>query len=579
MLTVLRVGNLALVDELELQLGPGLTMVTGETGAGKSLIAGALSLLAGGKASKELIRRGTDLAFVEGVFDLGDCVDDLQAMATLGVRVGADGILVLRRELRSEGRGRTLINGLVSSLSLLEQIGQRLLSIQSQDQQRQLARPGFSGEFLDGVLGLDDEVAAMEAALTGHRSLADDLALRNQEEELARQQMEMWEYQHRELTEAGLDPDEQAVLAEKLAMGRNARNLLDGATVCRQSLTEGETNAQGLLGSAESVLAPLAADSSGLAAILDMIRVASANTAEAAADLERFLDQMELDPARLDEMETRESLYRELVRKYNRDVDGLIELRDELSRRITRQGRAATDLAELGKAVERARERVQEQARLLHGLRLEGAPKVARQAVGIIRGLALPELDLGFHVAPIPDTQGWIDVDGVKCMAGPRGADRIDLWARTNKGEAPGDVARIASGGEKSRIFLGLSVMDDPTGGNPLRLYDEIDAGLGMDNAVPVAEQLVRLSEKGQVVCITHLPTVACRGGAHWRVFKNQVDERTVLRAEALDEQGRVLETARLLGGDAVEQDVSESQLNYARQLLAGSGRSASGIG
>lgn len=577
MLAVLRVGNLALVDELELHFGPGLTMITGETGAGKSLIAGALSLLAGGKAGKELVRRGTELAFVEGVFDLADRPDERRLLAGLGVRIGGDGILVLRREVPSDGRGRTLINGLVSSLALLEQIGQRLLSIQSQDQQRQLSRPGFAGEFLDGVLGLGDELGEMQRSLAEYRRVADQLAFRNQEEELARQQLDIWQYQHRELHEAALDPAEQAQLAERLALGRNARGLLEAATVCRQHLTEGEPNAGQSLGKAESVLAPLAGKSADLASILDMIRIAVANTAEAAADLERFLDKLELDPGRLDEMEARESLYRELGRKYNRDTEGLIELRDELADRIARQESAASDLAELRDLVESARDRVRGEARRLHELRLEGAPEVARRAAGIIRGLALPDLDLGFHVLPDEGPGGWVDLEGVACTAGPRGSDRIEMWVRTNQGEAPGDVSRIASGGEKSRIYLGLSVLTDPDAGSPLRLYDEIDAGLGMDNAVPVAEQLVRLSENGQVVCITHLPTVACRGDAHWRVYKKQVDGRTVLRTEALDGPGRIRETARLLGGDAVDQDVSESQLNYASQLLAGSGRSASG--
>ena len=577
MLRVLRVGNLALVDELELRLGPGLTMITGETGAGKSLIAGALSLLAGGKSEKGMVRHGTDSAFVEGVFDLGDRPEDREALAALGVRIGLDDVLVLRRELRSEGRGRTLINGLFSSQALLEQIGQRLVLVQSQDQPRQLARPGFAGEFLDRALGLETELEEMETALTAYSRLAGDLARRSQEEEFAREQMEIWEYQFRELAGAGLDPEEPALLSEQLALGRNARALLEGAAACRDNLTEGEGNARSCLGSAESALAPLADKSPRLSAVLSLIREAQANTSEAAADLERFLDKLDLDPAHLDETEEREALYRELGRKYRRDVAGLLDLKADLAQRIERQGRATSDLVELTAAVAQAGAELEAHAENLHRHRKEGAPEVAREAAAVIRRLALPDLELEFTVEPAEDPEGWIQMGGRKCRVGKRGADRIGLKARTNRGEAPGEVSRIASGGERSRIFLGLSVVGEIPRVRPLLLFDEIDAGLGMDNAVPVADLLGRLADSGQVLCITHLPTVASRGNSHWKVHKEAVGGRTVLRVEELDHSGRVRETARLLGGDALDVDVSESQLHYARQLLSGMSRSASG--
>ena len=196
MLQELRVGNLALVEDLCLPLGAGLTMLTGETGAGKSLVAGALSLLAGAKADRGLIREGEELAWVEGVFDLGDRPDTAAKLTSQGVRLANDGVLVLRRELRREGRGRVLINGLVSSLALLEQIGGSLLSIQSQDQQRQLNRPAFAQEFLDEMLGLGDDLDRMNELRARWQELSEKLHGRRQEEEFARQQLEMWQYQH-----------------------------------------------------------------------------------------------------------------------------------------------------------------------------------------------------------------------------------------------------------------------------------------------------------------------------------------------------------------------------------------------
>lgn len=569
MLQELRVGNLALVDDLVLPLDTGLTILTGETGAGKSLIAGALSLLAGGRGDKEAIRQGEDLAFVEGVFDLSDRPELQREVRGLGIRLGADQMLVLRRELRREGRGRVLINGLVSSLVLLEQIGPQLLSVQSQDQQRVLSRSGFARDFLDAVLGLGprkDEVAAGLAVLNG---LAEQLVSRRQEAEFARQQLEMWEYQLRELEDAGLDPQEEASLGEKIALGRNSRALLEGAAQALDALTEGETNARHLLGTAASALAPLARTSPRLEAVLGLIRDAEAAAEDGAGDLERFLDAVDVDPSRLDEMEERHALYATLRRKYGREVPELLDLQESLLERVKRQRSADADIDALAAEVEVARGGLAALAAELRGLRQEGARKVAARAEDVIRPLALPELELAFAVEPRLDPEGQVELDGARCRITGSGADRVTLLARTNRGEAFGEVGRIASGGEKSRIYLGLSVLAGADREQPLLLFDEIDAGLGMDNAIPVARLLARLAQGSQVLCITHLPTVAAAGRRHLKVGKSTAAERTTVQVMALSAQQRVDEVARLLGGDLPGPETVQSQVDYARRLLA----------
>jgi DNA repair protein RecN (Recombination protein N) len=577
MLRELRIGNLALAEDLVLAFGPGLTMLTGETGAGKSLIAGALGLLAAGKADRDAIRQGEDLAFVEGVFDLGESPADRRFATSLGIRLGADDLLVLRRELRREGRGRVLVNGLTSSLVLLEQLGERLLAVQSQDQQRLLGRPSFPREFLDAVLDHRELRGAVEEALEVHRAATERLERRRLEVAQAREQLEMWSYQHRELDAAGLDPDEEADLAEKLALGRNARALLEAAGRARENLTEGPTNARQLLGAAEGVLGPLAADSPKVAAILALIRDAAAYVGEAASDLERFLDGVDADPARLDEMEERKALYEDLKRKYQRDVAGLVEKRDELGRRLARQQDAAGDLAHLEGEAAAAADRLTDAVLALRRSRQEGAPAVARRAAGLIRPLALPELELEFPVVARAAEDGLLEIEGVRCRVTARGADRVGLMVQPNPGEAAAEVGRIASGGEKSRIYLGLSVLAMGEGPRPLLLFDEIDAGLGMEGALPVADLLERLAGAGQVICITHLPTVAARGRDHLVVRKIVAGGRTSVAVAAVAGEARVAEIARLLGGEEADgADGGESRTAYARQLL-GDGRRAAG--
>lgn len=569
MLRELRVGNLALVDDLVLSLEPGLTMLTGETGAGKSLIAGALSLLAGGKADRGIIRQGESLAFVEGLFDLSGSPHTMERASAMGIRLGPDHLLILRREVKREGRGRVLINGLVSSLVLLEQLGAELLAIQSQDQQRLLSRPSFAGEFLDAVLDNGEERKAVAVALAEYRDLQKLFEERTREEQFASQQLDMWRYQHQELTEAGLSSDEEDRLGEKLALGRNARALLENAGVARQDLTEGQVNARELLGSAEGALASVAEASPRLLAILGMVRDAAAAAGEAAVELERFLDGFDADPAQLDEMEARKALYEELRRKYDRTCDGLIELRDQLTERIARQDEAASDLQQHSERVDEARVALENAALVLRRNRTKGAGSVAARAVETIRPLALPELDLEFRIDPDLQEDSPVTVDGAGCRITGQGADLVSMLVRTNRGEGLGEVGRIASGGEKSRIFLGLSVLTRDGGEQALQLYDEIDAGLGMDNAVPVAELLGRLAVEGQVICITHLPTVAARGDQHLKVAKAMNGDRTTLRVVPIPGEARVEEIARLLGGrQSGVKGGTDKQVAYARQLL-----------
>lgn len=570
MLQELRVGNLALVEDLNLPLGGGLTMLTGETGAGKSLVAGALSLLTGVKADRGLIREGEELAWVEGVFDLGDRPQTISRLGAQGVRLGPDSILVLRRELRREGRGRVMINGLVSSLALLEQIGGALLSIQSQDQQRQLSRPAFALEFLDDALELTDDLAHLNETRDQFRQLEAELQHRRQEADFARQQLEMWQYQHRELTGMGLDLQEEDQLAEHLAFARNARALLEASGTALANLTEGEVNARLLLGGAESSLASVAASSQRIAAVLAQIQEAEATISEAATELERFLDAAEVDPARLDEMEERKAQYEDLRRKYDRDVPGLMEMQEILGERISRQKDAAADIVELEQAVTKAQQALGSAALKLRNKRVAGASGVAARACELIRPLALPEISLEFEITPRLVAGDGVEVDGRSCEVTGNGADEIRLRVRTNRGEQAGEVGQIASGGEKSRIFLGLSVLAGRAAEQPLLLFDEIDAGLGMDNAIPVAGLLADLAGSGQVLCITHLATVAARGQSHLKAAKAIVGDRTVLTVSSLTAAQRLEEIARLLGGDkASAADAAGSRLAYAKQLLA----------
>jgi DNA repair protein RecN (Recombination protein N) len=460
---------------------------------------------------------------------------------------------------------------------MLERLGPHLLAVQSQDQQRELALPGFARDLLDDLLGLTAFRENVAAALAAHRDAAQLLARREQETALAREQADLWRYQHDELVAAALRDDEEADLAERIAEKRHAHDLQQAAATALGRLDDGPGASREGLGAAIAALTPQAARSPRLATAREGLATAAELVAEAAHTLESFLDQLDLDPRGLDELEARKALYEELRRKYRQDVVGLIAMRTLLGQRIARHDSAQQDLADLETAVADARAALGAAAAELRDRRQAGAPGLAAAAQALIRPLALPSLELEFAVTPNA-AAAEVAVGGVSCRVDTHGADRVELLARTNPGESRGSVAAVASGGERSRIHLGLTVMRQGDSGGPLvRLFDEVDAGLGMDAAPPIAHLLRRLAVEGQVLCITHLPTLAVHADQHLVVTKRVEDGRTSLRVSELAADARIREIARLLGGEGFGGEDTELQLAYARELLAAGGAAVAG--
>jgi DNA repair protein RecN (Recombination protein N) len=575
MLLELRIGHLALVDELTVPLGPGLTVLTGETGAGKSLVAGALGLLSGGKADKDLVRQGEEEAYIEGVFDLSAESAQRQELARAGIRLASDHVLVLRRELRRQGRSRVLINGLVSSLTLLQTIGSRLLAIQSQDQQRELSDADFARDFLDGQLGLGEQVTDLRQKWEAYQACQETYAAREREEAMAQEQLSLWQYQHDELAQANFQAGEEEQLVDKLALKRHASSLQEGAARASHLLSEGDETVRDKLGQSTTALQHLVDKSRKLRMVLSSLQEAEAAVNDAASELIRFLDDLDLDAADLEEMETRKALYEELRRKYQRDTAGLLKYQQQLADRLDRQQTAADDLRAFGEDLVAAQESLEKAALKLHTNRRKGAPELAEITASHIRHLALPNLELEFRITLREDAASPLQVGERPCRITTHGCDDVELYVRTNPGERMGPVATFASGGERSRIHLGLNAMRQERASTPLLLFDEIDAGLGMDAAPPVAALLGKLAERGQVICITHLPTMAVHGINHLKVTKRVLADRTELQIATITAADRIDEIARLLGGEGWQGEDGTSQRAYAEELLR-SGKLAS---
>jgi DNA repair protein RecN (Recombination protein N) len=568
MLKELRIRQLGLADDLMITPGSGLTMLTGETGAGKSMIAGALSLLLGKRADRDLVREGAARAIVEGVFDLNGRPDILGRLDEMGLEAGDDDLLLLRREISAEGRGRVMINGRISSLPVLEAVAAILISVQSQNQQTELLAPEFPLNILDDLLECIEQREALQAIWKRWRQAGEALAEARRAAETAAEQFDIWQYQHQELVAAGLEPDEEPRLRETLAVARHAEVIRRESTTAYEALVGGEHDCRSSLGRALSSLKRITGKSQNIDDVEHSLQGLESVLSDAAQQLERLLDAQDADPQTLQELEDRLALYEDLQRKYRQDISGLCLYRDMLGERLKKQENSTSHIRDLSNSRDALAVELRAAAEALHIRRSEGAEAVAALAESMIRPLALPNLEISFSVTLLPPDEDALQIAGTAAAVHGNGADRVDLMVRTNRGERLGSIGDIASGGELSRIYLGLLSLLRQKSAPPVLLLDEADSGLGNDAALPIGQLLRQLAVDGQVICITHLPAMAAHGDKHWQVGKSMIDERTVLKVTELNREQRIRELARMLGGTEAAHADPQAQIKYASDLL-----------
>jgi len=571
MLLELRISNLAIIDDLVMSFEEGLTVITGETGAGKSVIAGGLRLLLGSAVPKDLVRHGEIEAYVETIFEITDIDPRHEQIKRKGIRVGSDGIIVLRREIRREGRGRVLINGLTSSLSIMSDVASLLLSVQSQDQKRELGNKYFALNFLDDVLDLEQLRKQYIILWKDWRNCKQLLNARITEDEVLSEHLEYISYQCEELTEAKLEVGEEDQLAEQLKVIRNLTSLTTASLKCSSLLDNSEPSVRQLLASAISALPPTDTADQKMNDIRELLITADSELSEASILLNSFQDSLPTDGAMHDDLESREALYLDLKRKYNLDTAGLVILKSELQDKIDAHKTAGSDISQLESECESALALLKECSRKLHDKRVSGWEEVADKAGLIIQKLGLPDFQMRFDINYITSDEYDFELEGYPVVASEQGVDNVVLSVCTNPGEKFGQAVDISSGGEQSRIFLGLLSLQRKGIFSQTMLLDEADAGLGLDSAQSVASLLKTLSASGQVLCITHLPTMAVAGDCHLYVEKVELEDRKVVSVTKVSGAERIEEVARLLGGQQVTDPEGKSQFKYAEDLLSSS--------
>ncbi len=565
MILELSVRNVSLIPELRLSLEDGLTVLTGETGAGKSILLGALTLLLGERATAETLRSGAESASVEALFDVGGVPAVAELLERHGLPPCEDGTLVIRREISRSGRGKCFGNGGLTTLAVLAELGSELVDLHGQHEHQSLLQRHRQRDLLDDWAGLAElrrEVADGYARVAAARQARERLAM--DEAERVRR-LDLLAFQIGELTAAGLAPGEREALTEERGRLANAERLLTAVQEARERLHGDEAAAvEAVLGRTVTALSPLAAYDARFAAWADALNAAGVQVADVAAGLADFADEFEADPARLEAVEERLEALQRLLRKYGGSEEEALAF---LARAETERAgleRRDEELERLAREEQDHTTRLAERARRLSAERHRAAQELARSVSAELKQLGFAQAVFEVRVAPHEDPEGWLGWDGRTYRCTTTGVDEVEFFIGPNPGEAPQPVARTASGGELSRIMLALKVAAASAAGVPTLIFDEIDAGIGGATADAVGRKLAALSERRQVIVITHLPQIARFATRHFQVAKRVVHGRTETSVAELQGEARVAELARLLSGEPV----TPTALQHARELI-----------
>jgi DNA repair protein RecN (Recombination protein N) len=553
----LRIENLLLIDRAELRLDPGLNVITGETGAGKTVLAHSLDLLLGGRARPQIVRPGAEEAWVEGTFALPDGLLDDPDLAEIADRVpaGADE-LVLGRRVGASGRTSAFIAGRSAAAADLQALGGRLLAFFGQHEHRRLALATAQLEILDGFAGpkhvaLRDRYAAAHAEVS---ALARELAGLRERDGARERDLDLLRYELAEIEAAAPDPAEQAELEAERSRLRHAETLREGAARALAA-TSGEAEdgggARAALALAEAGLSAAAGVDSDLDRLAERLRAVAVELEDAAGELRSYRDAIDAEPGRLEAVEERLAALERLGRKHGGTIESVLAHAERCRERIEQLANAdelAAALAARGAAAEKRRASL---AAKLSAARRKAAAELSERVAAELEALAMEGATLAVSLEPQP--QGF----------GPSGAETVEFAVATNPGLPAAPLRDAASGGELSRIMLALSGLAGADSARTV-VFDEIDAGVGGSTARAVGERLRRLAGARQVICITHLPQVASLAAANFRIEKRTADGEAVAEVERVAGDALVAEIVRMLGGERGDATASR----HARRLL-----------
>ncbi len=566
MIKNLYIKNYALIDELEVSFGSGLNILTGQTGAGKSIIIGALNAVLGERADTETVRQGTDKAIVEAVIRIG--YDNDPVVSTLLLQNDIDQPeeeVILRREIRSSG-SRAFINDTPVNISVLRAVGDRLVDLHGQHDHQLLLKQDYHREVIDALSAVRPHKQHYGNVYREVQRIRKELeALRKQEQEL-KDKMELYRFQLRELEAAELDEVEFADLEDEMKRLDHAEELDQKVALITGLGSEGERNVMDLLSLIEEALEDMSVIEQGFNTYLDELKSARLSIQELLSHAERYRSQIEFNPMRLEELRQKKVEVRRLEKKFGRTLPELIRYRKELAGTLTQADNCSLEREKKEKELEEIVENLTECAINLHTARREAASGLGDRISETLKKLGIPNNRFETRIEWRFDESGWINVDGSGVACQPDGPDEVAFCISTNRGESPRPLARIASGGEVSRVMLAMKSVIAREQHLPVMIFDEIDTGIGGAVSERVGRTMHDLAQNCQIIAITHQAQIAGQADHHFKVEKHEQEpgDRTVTDIRSLDEEAHISEIATLMSGA----DVSDHAIAGAREMV-----------
>ena len=564
-LTTLRIKNLALVADLTLELRPGLNVITGETGAGKSVILGALNLVLGQRADRGAIRSGADGCTVEALLDVSGLRAPLPAfLEENGLEPCDGGQLVLKRTFTAAGTNRQFVNGSPTTLATLATLGEWLVDLHGPHEHQSLLQPAKQLAILDAFGGLAPKRDAFAELVRRRGAVEAEKAALIVDERTYAQQLDLLRFQVREITEAKLRPEEAEEVEAEFNRASNAARLLELSQSAQGALGENDDAILTQLGALGRGLHDLQRVDATAAPLVEAHEQAVSLLRDLQGDLSRYADRIELDPARLGEVEARLNLLHSLKRKYGGSLAEVIAYGEESQTKLAiLEGRDA-ELARLNAELARLDTELATAGKALTAERKKLIPKLAKAVAKELSALGFKQssFDTALSSSALPAPRSPLESSALPAVYSPTGFDDLEFQFAPNPGEPARPLRAIASSGELARVMLALKTVLAAEDEVPVLVFDEVDANVGGETATSVGEKMRQIARQHQVLCITHLAPVAAHGDAHYVVSKELVAGRTESHIALLDRAHRIEELARMLGG------LTTASLKHAEELL-----------
>jgi DNA repair protein RecN (Recombination protein N) len=537
MITYLHIKNIGIIDDLEINLNRGLNVLTGETGAGKSLIIGSLDIISGGRFSKEMIRKGEDHSFVEICLYMPE---DTNAI---------DGNVIVSREVFSNGRNMCKINGRLVTVSELKAVMKEYIEIHGQNDNQKILDSKTHIEYLDAFAGREITILKQnyESAYSRYKEMKKELKQNYGDEKEKQRKLDLLKYQVNEIEDANLKLEEEEKLEEKRKKIQNSEKIVENLNAVNEALGE---NTIDTISYAVRALEKIEGIDKKYQNCNNSLKSIYYELQELSRDVSNYKEEVDFDEEESNKIEERLDLIYSLKRKYGNNIQEILNYKEEIAQEISRIENLEEYNQKLRQNIKNLEEQMNSLAKLIHNIRLEGSKKLNEKINTTLKDLEMPNAKTNIHVDYF-DNEFW-----------ENGKDVVEIYITTNKGEDEKQLIKIASGGEMSRIMLAIKKALSETDEMPVLVFDEIDTGISGKAANAVADKLSDISEKHQVICISHLASIAASADFNYFISKNVVGERTSTSIKQLNEQEIIEEIARISSGD-----INEISMQYAIKL------------